>query len=125
MPRHIFWSGGCLALLFIVGSIAPLFALGDPSNGTKSWFLLPVTALVLAFVVIAYLRSRDTLARLKTFALWPRVDAEYSEWEMQNLAWEARKEWEEEERRKRPAVTSADEESDPEPTDPDAGRADA
>lgn len=123
VPHHIFWSGGCLGLLFLIGSVAPLFALGQPSNGAKSWFLLPVATLVLAFVLIAYFRSRDKLAELKAFELWPRVEDELIEQEMQNEAWKARKEWEEEEKqRKRLAATASDEAHEAAPTDPDAGR---
>lgn len=126
VPRQIFLSGACLAVLFVIGGMLPLFALGEPADGTKAWFLLPVAALVLVFVVLAYLQARGTLARLKAFELWPRVESEYIEWEMQNLAWESRKEWEEEERRKRLAAASEDDDSDSEPAtdDPDAGRAD-
>lgn len=125
VPRHIFLSGACLAVLFLVGSVAPLYALGEPSLGARSWFLLPVAGLVLAFVLIAYLRSRDTLARLKAFELWPRVDGAYIDWEMQNEAWKSQKEWEEAERRKRAEAAKAEDEGEPGAGNPDAGRADA
>lgn len=113
VPRHIFWSGGCLALLFITGSVAPLFALRAPSNPAKAWFLLPVAALVLAFVVIAYVRSRKTLAELKAFKLWPLVDGAYIDWEMQNEAWAARREDEEEQRRRRQGTDASSDDGDP------------
>jgi hypothetical protein len=124
VPGHIL-SGGCLAVMFLVGSIAPLFALGEPDDSAKAWFLIPTALLVLVFVAIAFLRSRATLATVKAFELWPYVEGEYIEWEMQNEAWAAKEAWEKDERRKQRAATADASDDGAAVDDSDAGRPDA
>jgi hypothetical protein len=73
MPREILLAGVVLGLLTGVGVIWPLYSLDAPSTGIQSQYLIPFTALLLAFGVLLYFLARQSLAELKGVELHPEV----------------------------------------------------
>lgn len=83
-PRFLLSAGGMLVLLVIVGSVAPLFALDDPSVGRKSMFLALFLVPIIGFAVLTAVEAIRALNALNRFALWDHVQREYDQY-LQNL----------------------------------------
>lgn len=72
-PREIPAILLLLGLVFVVGVVLPLMALGAPGNATQSLYVVPIGLLVLAGAVIMLLTARSAFREWQTVALWDVV----------------------------------------------------
>lgn len=83
-PKFLLSAGGMLILLVIVGSVAPLLALDDPSVGRKSFFLALFLVPLVGFALLTAFEAVRALKVLKRFELWDHVQREYDQY-LKNL----------------------------------------
>ncbi|HEX8004313.1 MAG TPA: hypothetical protein VF519_16625 [Mycobacteriales bacterium] len=89
-PREIPAVFALVGLVFGVGVVLPLLALGAPSNAAQAAYLGPVALLVVAGAAIMLLAARRAFREWRTVALWDVVhrrldeerdnEAAYEEW---------------------------------------------